>query len=456
MQSLITISVQDVYQEIDFSKVKKYFLVGNNEDNRISVSSKIIDYPSLRKRCKLQDDIVYIKLDTDDVNVLCDIAILCSGISAVNRIANTLSFISSICDDALRHKFTLAHDNIDITDCDTYESPKDKDNEIDDIIPNQYEVPIFEENLTVDQLHELEVNYLLLCSDRSKHALSHPNLYSCQLDILTLALIKLANEETYFINSGKGRMTLFTNEYENLPGLRLSHADESPYKLGIRDTDIISEKSPVFTPIKYNSAVYGIKLMISGLALEIRKFLSEGYGVLFGTSINGILFCTDQAWELNICLKDKSMLDSTLKLFESHTIKQRSPGKILLEIGHRHVIVHIPQVSHIHYISCQPYSCDRMFYDNNNIYMTATCMLSLVNNNYITIIPKYSDITRLRKLLAVGFSFSNEDLKLVPGYSNFGWDNYKVERSSRCADFHHYKGIDAHGYISALFTVGDI
>lgn len=94
MEFPTTVSVEDTIKEIDFSVVKQYFLLNNDENNRIVVNSNVINYPSLKKRCKVVGNIVFIKLDTDNLNVLCDIANLCSGVSTLNRIGSTLSFLS--------------------------------------------------------------------------------------------------------------------------------------------------------------------------------------------------------------------------------------------------------------------------------------------------------------------------------------------------------------------------
>lgn len=461
MQSSITINLGDVYSEIDFSNIKKYFLIDNSGNTRILVNSNVVNFPSLRKRCKVENDIVYIKLDTDDVNVLCDIAGLCSGVRVTDRIGNTLSFIYSICDESLVKQFRTCYSNIKISSYKCYEEVRKQDTENDVKVMSTPKTTPFEETLTLEQLHELDVDYLLMNDNRCKHALSHPELYNCLLNNLASGIITLANQESRFVTYGKGEISLFTDEYDNLPRLNIALNDESPYKLGLcTGSSIVRKTTSIRTPLNYRAALHAIKREVNHVGTQVKRFLSEGYGVVFGDTLSNVVFQRETLCPIHLCLKDKSALGATLKLFDLLEDCQEEQ-QIKLSLGYYEIVIHVPNISHVHYVACQPYSLNRMFFDGNELYMTTTCMLTLVNGGYVSIRSEYAKTEEISNMIKGGFTFCKQSLMSIPGVANpggkdYNWDKFIVEKITNVNIKCLYKCLTGDGYMSSSINIAEI
>lgn len=428
------LSLRDTQKEIDFSVVNKFYLLSADEDTRIRVDPNVINFPSLKKRCQLTDDVCYIKLDTNDTNVICGIANLCCKYyDFEDRMGDIISFIQYICDDELMNRFLADMGKIVIEgseSCDTPEETRVEDfievegTDIkflpfyDSVVKSINPTPVFKETLTPEQCEKLPISYLLTHYDRCKYAFSHPNIGNADLTDLGCAIIRMWNKELEFVTTGKGHIKLFTNEFENLPRFNVKVNEESPYKLRFDKTNITLGEETHYKPVSYSCLINRIKSLVSYNDV-VKRFMVEGYGIIFGDSLSSLTFQTSYYSPLTLCLKDKSKLKDALTLFSDYKRKDHLDKQLIIFkcSSTRTIHLYIPNISHIHHIASQPYSINRMFFDGDKVRMTLSCMLSWINNEFVTIYPWKCDADKVTELLRAGFNFYTKDIEDLLGDS---------------------------------------
>lgn len=465
------LSLSDSQKEIDFSLVNKYYLLSADEDTRIRVNSNVTKYPSLRKRCQLTGNTVTIKLDTDNTDVICGIANLCSNYNTQDRMGNIMSFIEYTCDDELLKRLLQDMKNLKMVTSEVCNEPDPVPEEsiaLVDVEGTDIKfVPFsdsllettkedkdnFQETLTPEQCRKLPLHYLLTHPHRCKYAFSHPNMFNVDLDTLGCAIANMWNKELEFVNTGKGDLALFTNEFENLPRFNVKMNEESPYKLDIfgNFSSVLLGKDVHHKPPNYQTLINKIKRVVAHNNI-VKRFLVEGYGVISGNYLSSLAFHTHS--NITLCLTDKSKLKDALSLFADYKRKdQLDRQHIIFTNNYGSIILYIPNISHVHYTASSPYSTSRMFFDGEEVYMTLSCMLSWVNDGFVTIYPWKCNSVYIRSLINSGFSFSTADVKEVIGDEIQQHTNIPVVKYRNSI---YFKGYDDENYLMNNISFHDV
>ena len=396
------LTLADKLHNLNDQDITRYVLVSTNF-TQIPVSSNVLEYPSLRARCKVVDGICYVHTGADSLEDLLVLYQIVEGKSVFSSMMERFSFLSSLADEKLENGYISLWRNIRYTSIHEFGNE-----EIECVFPDQ-----------TNECPDLPINLLLTNPSTIKVALGSSHIYKCNFNVLRGAMYWLYNEE----EANPGR-TWFTNEFDNLPAYQGDYSVIAPYKVGFGgDSKIVKSRHTQYKLIKYDHVK-------SRIRDDIRKdnilstIIRERYVVLFGPSISAWLH-SGLYNNVHLCAKDEDSLSKVLSYFPNAEVTRKGNLVRLSEVN-TYYKIYVPEAGYKHFVASQAYSIDRCYYDGNEIYMTASCMLSIVNGRLMYIRPKLCKVSEVNQYLNVGFRFLECQLLKVEGIEEIKYKTIKA------------------------------
>lgn len=408
------ITLGNIDKCVNIGELEKCYLQSRNGKISIPVDpKKVSECESLRLRCKVTDNVGYVIIDEDDPYIICDLGIALGHKSRKDKMDDTLLFTYSLADSRLEELVHYTYNDYTITS-ETFVLSYDDENRkrIDDIDKHENDSPVQLE--PTNELFEYSPEYLLSSHNKMRAAFSHPYLYKCDNELLHYASIELYNQEILFAMNGTGQITFFTNEYENLPVIAQHKGYSYPLRLYSHTNNTLIESEEMHNrgnkPLSYQQMKRELNVHINRNSNKvIKSLLQSDYCVIVGNWVSSKFHNEQYSNNKIICAKSKEFVPLILSAFKDHKIISETPNEITFEYICDEYKLVIPQVDYKHYTACQPYSINRCYTDGNDIYMTLSCMATLVGE-IMYVRGKFTTASETINMLDCGYAFYLKDI----------------------------------------------